>query len=84
MDQIDLAVTGIQEFVNRTRSFNSSGVELLSIALLFSVKARTIPLIVVENLRNSLYNGRKNILSNGVLLKKGGSIEVLAFQPNCK
>ena len=82
MDQINLDETEIYECVNRTQSFTSSGVELLSIGLLYSVK--TIPLLVVEKLRNGLDIGTNNIFPNGVLLKKKSSIEVLAFQPNCK
>jgi len=84
MHQVNSTVTEITEFANRTCSFTSSGVELLNISLLFSVKTRTIPLNLIETLRNHLGNGRNNIFPNGVLLKNKSGIEVLAFQPNCK
>ena len=82
--QVNSTVNHITGFINRTQSFTSSGVELLSIGLLCSVKTSIIPSILVENLRNHLGNGRNNIFPNRVSLKNGSSIEVLAFQPNCK
>ena len=81
-DQVNSTVTEIAEFVNRTWSFTTSGVELLSIGLYFSVKTRTIPVNLIETLRNHL--GRNDIFPIGMLLKNKSGIEVLAFQPNCK
>jgi len=81
INQINMTVTEITGFVRRNWSFTLSGVELLSIGLLFSVKTRTVP---VETLRNRLDNSRNDIFPDGVLLRNRSSIEVLAFQPNCK